>query len=93
MNINFNKFPCYTSIAKTSTVEINIKEILANTMYMRGSGIATGALAMKIYNSDGELDYDNKECEIIKQFSQIINPVFKDSILDFLSKQSENEEK
>lgn len=93
MNINFSKFPCYTSIAKTSTVEVNIKEILANAMYMRGSGIVTGALAMKIYNSDGELDYNNQECEIIKQFSQVINPVLKDSILDFLLKQSENKEK
>lgn len=86
MNINFNKFPCYTSIAKNCIIERNIKEPLANAMYMNGSGIAMGALAMKIYNSDGELDYSEQECEIIKQFSQIINPVFRDSILDFLSK-------
>ena len=90
MNINFSKFPCYTSIAKTSTIEVNIKKILANTMYMQGSGIVIGALAMKIYNSDGELDYNDQECEIIKQFSQIINPVLKDSIFDFLSKEKKD---
>lgn len=84
MKINFEKLPCYTSIRKDEKTELNIKFELANLMYTRGSGVAHGALAMKIYNSNGEEEYTEDECRTIIDFTSTLIPMFADSIKDLI---------
>lgn len=84
MKINFEKFPCYVDIHKAAKVEMNVKYEFANQMYIHGSGIAMGALAMKIYNSKGEEEYSESECNIIAEFAKNLSPIFAESVMDFL---------
>ena len=71
-------------IRKAAKMEVDVKFELANQMYIHGSGIAMGALAMKIYNSQGEEEYSDNECSIIIEFARNLSPIFAESVMDFL---------
>lgn len=90
--IDFSKMPCWVDIRKQGKIELDIKFQFANTLYTQGSGIAMGALAMKIYNSEGEVEYNEKECKIILDFATNINPLIYDSIKDTIEQQQKNED-
>jgi len=90
VKINFSKMPCYVDIRKQAKIELDIKFQFANTLYTQGSGIAMGALAMKIYNSEGEVEYNEQECKIILDFATNINPLIYDSIKDAIESQNED---
>lgn len=78
--INFEKLEIFTDIAKTNKVEQNLKSEFANFIYKNAAGIEMHALAMKIYNSEGETEYNDKECELIRAASRSLAPFFIDAI-------------
>ena len=82
--INLEKLEVFLNIAKTQRVEQNVKSDLADIMYKTGKGIAYHALALKIYNSSGETEYTDDECEFIREVSQTCAPFFIDAINDIL---------
>lgn len=84
MKIDFEKLPCYTSVRKDEKVEVNVKFELANLLYTTGSGISYGALAIKIYNSKGEEEYNEDECKILLEISNRLTPIFADSLKDIV---------
>lgn len=88
--IDFNKIPCYTSISKQDKQEKDFREDFANIIYMKGNGIAMGALALKIYNSTGEEEYNEQECQIILKMAKLCNPVFYDSIKELIEGAGDN---
>ncbi len=85
--IDFTKLPCYTDIRKENKREYDLKYDLSNQMYLNGTGVAMGALAMKIYNSQGEEEYNEQECKIIIDFAKSLNPIIYDSIKDMIEAQ------
>lgn len=85
--INFSKLPCYVDIRKMGKVEVDVKFEFSNAMYMQGQGVAMGALAMKIYNAEGEEQYNDKECDIILSFAERVNPMLYDSLKDIIMQQ------
>lgn len=89
MKINFEKLPCYVDIRKAATKDMDVRYDFANQMYIHGSGVAMGALAMKIYNSNGEEEYNDEECKIIIEFSKNFPPIFSESIQNYINKQKE----
>jgi hypothetical protein len=82
--INLEKLEVFLDIAKTQRVEQNVKSDLADIMYKTGKGIAYHALALKMYNSSGETEYTDDECELIKEVSQTCAPFFIDAINEIL---------
>ncbi len=84
VKIDFSKLPCYVDIRKMGKMEMDVKFEFSNAMYMRGQGVAMGALAMKIYNAQGEEEYNEQECKIILDFANIINPMLADSLKDII---------
>ena len=48
-------------------------------------------LCRKIYNSDGEEEYDEKEVELIKEYSRFGNPRFIDAIDNMIEKARKND--
>lgn len=82
--INFSKLPCFVDIRKQETQEVDIHYDFSNAMYMRGQGVAMGALAMKIYNE--ETEYNDNECDIILSFAKSLSPIVYDSILAVIHK-------
>ncbi len=89
MKIDFTKIAIPMDIAKTNYLLADIREEFANAIYVRGAGVACHALALKIYNSKGEEDYNDKEIGIIKQFAQMCTPAVMDGINDIIDKQKE----
>lgn len=86
--INFEKLELFTDIAKTNKVEKNVKNEIANYIYTNGSGIEMHALALKIYNSEGETEYNEKECELIRAASHSLAPFFIDAIENALKNEN-----
>lgn len=78
--INFEKLEVFTDITKTKKVEQDVKTEFANFIYKNAAGIEMHALALKIYNSEGETEYNEKECELIKAVSRSLAPFFIDAI-------------
>lgn len=65
MRIDFKRLKVPKSISWRSYVLKDFREMVANYVLECGMGIADHALALKIYNSDGEEDYSAKEVERI----------------------------
>jgi len=82
--INFEKLETFTDITKTKKVEQDVKTEFANFIYKNAAGIEMHALALKIYNSEGETEYNEKECELIKAVSRSLAPFFIDAIDNIL---------
>lgn len=83
MKVNFKKLPVYTSIRKDKTEEVDISEVIANTIYMNVGGVIAHSLALRIYEQ-GEVELSDKEVEIIKHVADGFVGVIADSIKDKL---------
>lgn len=66
--INFAEVKVATSIKKDEFNTEDMRENLANAMYKNATNIGYMALAMKIYKSDGEIELDDKEEKLLKEF-------------------------
>ena len=84
MKVNIKKMPVYTSIRKDKTEEVDISEVIANTIYMNVGGVIAHSLALRIYEQ-GEVELNDKETEIIKQIANGFVGVIADSVKDKLS--------
>lgn len=78
--INFSALQIAESIKKDKFVEKDIREELANAMYQNARGIGYMALAMKIYKSDGEVELDDKEFKLLKDFGQGFPLFYQDAM-------------
>ena len=78
--INFEKLELYLNIEKTEKTTQDVKSQFANAIYVGANGIEMHALAMKIYQSEGETEFTEKECEMIRHISQRLTPMFIDAI-------------
>ena len=86
MKIDFTKFPVWGSIDKSFVVEQDVSKQLADAIYMRVPGMAAHNLAHKIYESNGEADYDDSEVAILRNSMDMYTPIFIDSLNDFLDR-------
>ena len=91
MKIDFSRIPCYVDIRKEGKQEMDVKYDLSNQMYINGHGVAVGALALKIYNSQGEEDYSEQECQILLAFLREggYPPIFIDSVEELVAGKEE----
>lgn len=78
--IDFEKLKVALDIEGKHVEEQNVKKDFANLLYQQGKGIEYHALALKIFNSEGESEYSDEECELIKQASLTCAPFFIDAI-------------
>lgn len=88
MKINFKSFPIYTDISHETRESVDVKNSLANTLYMNVPGIAAHVLAEKIYKAEGEMDLTLEEVSLIKSCHQFFSGVFVDSFNDYVSANS-----
>lgn len=68
MKRNLENVEVYTSIDKSSCQVINLRKSIANLIYNQGNGLGLEgtALATKMWNGDGDIDYSEREVEIIR---------------------------
>ena len=85
--IDFGKIEVPENLAKTRVRVMDIREPFADIIYQRGTGIACRALAVKIYNSEGATEYNEKEVELIAGLSQyLLAPAVMDGVKDAIEK-------
>ena len=82
MKINFAQLETYTDIQKTNKICLDARQQLGELIYEVGSGIKAHSLALKIYNSEGELEYTDEEVQVIMQF---VNQYCKPAIIDAIN--------
>ena len=81
MKIDFENFRLFKGIDKKNVEVLNVKNVFADELYTRGQGIAFHALALKIFNSDANTDYNENEYKLMTMFAeQCMSPNFIDSL-------------
>lgn len=83
--VNFKAFPLYTNIKRNQTTEVDISEVIANTIYIKVCGVVAHSLALRIYEQ-GEVELNEKEVEIVMQVADGFAGALADSIKDVLRK-------
>lgn len=68
VKINFEDVGIYTDIERKTMVRLDMKKKIANDLYNRGQGIAFHALALKIYNSQGEIELSEEEYNLLMDY-------------------------
>lgn len=68
MKHNLENVEVYTSIDKSSCQVVNLRKSIANLIYNQGNGLGLEgvALSTKMWNSEGDIDYSEREVEIIR---------------------------
>lgn len=79
MKINFKEFPIFIGIERTERVLFDVRRDLANSIYVNVAGIEAHVLAEKIYKSDGPIDMDPNETQVIEQSLPLFTGSFADS--------------
>ena len=80
VSINFKEFKLYTSIPQDQVRPFDVRKELSDAMYMTLHGIQAHDLALRIYRSDGEIELDDADLEIITRFAERLTPAFIDSL-------------
>lgn len=80
MEIDFSKIEIFTDVAHKNCSICDLRTQFADVIYNYGQGIASHALALKIYNSSGPEHFDDKELHLIEQYSKLCSPAFIDAI-------------
>ena len=88
--INFKEFQIQENLfSDTKTLE-DLREGFSNVVYKNSQGIKGLDLALKIYKSDGEIEFNDDELQIIKNISEIcVAPITK-AIQDILNEDEKN---
>lgn len=91
VKINLEKLEIFTDIAHTTCVVRDLKKKIAEDMYSHGTGIVFHALALKIYNSQGETEFSNEEYNVLMDYArQALTPATIDALDAFKPKEQEN---
>lgn len=86
--INFKEFSIYTDVSKQNQQVGDARESFANILYLNISGIRAHALAMKIYQSEGNLEYTDDEISLIKDVAnKYCLPNFIDGLNNIINNQ------
>lgn len=92
IKLNFQQFSIPTGISRKNRQTGDARESFANMLYLNVNGIRAHALAMKIYNSEGEESYSPEEVKLIKEVAEkLCAPNFIDGLMEQLNNQSKSE--
>lgn len=86
MKANFKKFPIYMNIRKDMVQEQDISFILSNAIYTNIPGVMAHSVAMRIYESDGDMELSEEETMQLEQWAGMFSGIIADSIKDYISK-------
>lgn len=84
MKLNFKRFILFQGIDKKNALLTDVSKAIADGLYNTIQGIASHALALKIYNATGEEEYSDEEIEMLRNFSKQCTPAFMDSFEEFV---------
>ena len=85
MKIDFSNVKVYTDLGRETGTIQNLRKDFANLIYTEGRGIASHALALKIYSGDKDTEYNEEEVAMIRDFSKICSPCIIDAFETLLN--------
>lgn len=83
--INFSAFSVYTDITKSTKRILDLKQAIADKLYTEIPGIAAHELALRIYRSDGEMELNDNDVVILRDFTQQCTGALADSFEDAIN--------
>lgn len=90
--INFKELPVYTGISRKKTVTGDARESFADVLYTRMNGVRAKNLALRIFNSEGEMALDTEDERLVRfAAANLCIPSVGDAIIDMLDNNPENE--
>lgn len=90
VRINFKQLPVYTGISRKETVTGDARESFADLLYTRVSGVRAKNLALKIFNSEGDMDLDVEDEKLVRFAAvNLCVPSVGDAIIDMLDTSKE----
>ena len=78
--INFKQFKTFTDITREKTSLVDVRKPLADALYKNANGIAAHDLALRIYRSDGEIELEESDAQLLRNFAKTLTPIFMDSL-------------
>ena len=78
--INFKQFKTFTDITREKTSLVDVRKPLADALYKTANGIAAHDLALRIYRSDGEVELEDSDVQLLLDFAKTLTPMFMDSL-------------
>lgn len=88
--INFKEFQIQENLFSDTKTLVDVREGFSNVVYKNSQGIKGLDLALKIYKSDGEIEFNDDELQIIKNISEIcVAPITK-AIQDIFNEDKKN---
>ena len=92
MQLNFQQFSVPTGVSRKNRQTGDARESFADMIYLNVNGIKAHALAMKIYQSEGAIDYSLEEVKLIIDVAEkLCAPNFIDGLKEQLDNNTKNE--
>ena len=90
--IDFQHFKIYASVSHKASHTVDARENFADMIYNNVNGIKAHALALKIYESEGEADYTDDEVKLVRIVAErLCVPGFIDGLNEQLDNNPNNE--
>ena len=90
--IDFQYFNVYLSVSHKEARPMDVRETFADMIYNNVNGIKAHALALKIYESEGEADYTDDEVKLVRVVAErLCVPGFIDGLNEQLDNNPNNE--
>lgn len=70
VRIDFSNLKVFKNLARTKEQFVDIKEQVSNDLYQNGQGIAFHSLALKIYNTNGVVELEDKEYDMLMVYAE-----------------------
>lgn len=81
--LNFKSFHVYTSVNRKTKKEVDVRETFADLLYTGVNGIRSHALALKIFQSEGETEFSDEEVTLIRNTAEkMCIPGFIDGLIE-----------
>jgi len=80
MTIDFSHFQAFTGISHEKVVEQDIHKEIADLLYTQYNGIMAHDVALRIYKSEGPVEFNKEEVDFLRKFAQNGTPIFMDSL-------------
>ena len=88
MKLNWNNFHLYGDFVKKNELRVeNPQEQMANAILDSGRGIAAYDLAQKVYNDNGETEYNDRESAVIEGLLQTLPTKWAIALKDIIVKE------
>lgn len=78
--IDFKQFRTFTDITREKASPMDVRKPLADALYKTANGIAAHDLALRIYRSDGEIELEDSDVQLLRDFAKTLTPIFMDSL-------------